>query len=429
MRDLENRKYNKRTHTAAERGAFNADKLIDKSVFDALASVFIDGAYCQKAITDALKTLKDSRQNPFVTSAFYGVLDKNVRLEKIISSLCDKTPDKTSAVVLKIGLYYLGYANIPDYAAVNRTVELSKQLNGVYSGFINAVLKKSIGFSPKFKSKLEEFSYEHCAPEWLCKSLISDYGETRARSILDAVIPPKTHVRPISGMISRDSFFRAASGLTVTDHGCYCDKSELSRFDDGTVVAQSLSSIIAANTYADGIDGGSVLDLCAAPGGKSVYIAEKGNYKITSCDIYPHKVELIKKLARKCGVKLNAVLNDATVENQKFFGAFDLVIADCPCSGTGTLRTKPDVMLNRKPSDIADLNAIQKKILDVGAKYCKVGGVLCYSTCSVLKSENERIKEAFLKDHSEYTLKDERKLLPDSDNCDGFYIARFERVK
>lgn len=426
---MENRRSNKRNvHTAAERGAFNADKLIDKAVYDALAAVFIDGVYCQKAITDALKTLKDNRSHAFVTSAFYGVLDKNVRLEKIIAELCDKQPGKAPSVVLKIGLYYLGYADMPDYAAVNRTVELSKQLNGVYSGFINAVLKKSIGFSPKFKNKLEEFSYTHCTPEWLCKVLISDYGETRAASILDAKIPDKTHIRPIKHRITKERFDAAADGLERTEYGCYCDKSALSRFDDGTVIAQSLSSIVAVNTYIKGLSGGAALDLCAAPGGKSVYLAELGNYNITACDIYPHKVELIKKLARKNGVKLNAVLNDATVKNDSFVKTFDIVIADCPCSGTGTLRTKPDIMLRRTQSDISDLNGIQIKILDTASDYLKKGGVLCYSTCSILKSEDERIVGEFLKRHSDYSLIDEKKLLPDTDNCDGFYIARFRRT-
>ena len=414
-------------HTAAERGAFNYDKLIDKAVYDALAAVFIDGTYCQKAITDALKGLKDSRSHAFVTSAFYGVLDKNVRLEKLIDELCDKKPGKAPSVVLKIGLYYLGYADIPDYAAVNRTVELSKQINGVYSGFINAVLKKSIGYKPRFKNKLEEFSYAHCTPEWLCRTLISDYGETRATSILDADITDKTHIRPIKNRITTEQFDAAARGLLRTEFGCYCDKSELSRFEENTVIAQSLSSVIAVNTYIKGLGGGTVLDLCAAPGGKSVYLAEQGNYKITACDIYPHKVELIKKLAKKNGVKLNAVVNDATKHNEAFDNAFDLVIADCPCSGTGTLKSKPDIMLRRTPSDIPVLNDTQLKILYEAANYCKPGGVLCYSTCSVLKSENEKISAAFLAKHGDYNLVDEKKLLPDTDKCDGFYIARFRR--
>lgn len=409
-------------------GAIYADRAIDKAVYDALHAVFVDGAYCAKAITDALKTLKSERPRAFVTGAFYGVLDNNVRLEKIISDLCDRAPDAASSIVLKIGLFYVKYADMPDYAAVNRAVELSKQIGGVFSGFINAVLKKSIGYVPKFKNGLARFSYEHNAPEWLCKMLIADYSETRAAAILDAQLSDKTHLRPIKDRISKDEFegICARLGLERTEYGCYADKTEQNAFPADSVTAQSLSSVYAVNAYIKGVNAGKVLDLCAAPGGKSIYLAELG-FSVTACDIYPHKIELIKNRAKKHGVRLNATVNDATVKNDKYVGMFDLVVADCPCSGTGTLKSKPDIMLKRKPSDLDDLRALQRGILDRAAEYCKVGGVLCYSTCSVLKCENEEVKSIFLQNHAEYALLDEVKLLPDKDKCDGFYIVRFER--
>lgn len=409
------------------KGAAYADKQIDRAVYDALYDVFVNGAYCARAITSALKNLKEQRAHAFVTSAFYGVLDKNVRLEKLINELCDRAPQKNAEVLLKLGLYYLGYADMPDYAAVNRTVELSKSIGGVFGGFINAVLKKSIGYAPKFKSTLERFSYEHCTPEWLCKLLISDYSETRAASILDAELPSDTHIRPVAGRMTEAQFLELSKGLERTDYGCYCDKSALDRFESGTYAVQSLSSIKAVRKYAEGMSGGAALDLCAAPGGKSVYLYELGNYKITACDIYSHKLDLMRGYAKKLGAKMSVKLNDATVHNNEFDDAFDLVIADCPCSGTGTLRSKPDILLRRKPSDLAELTGIQTKILDAAAAYPKRGGVLCYSTCSVLKCENESITRAFLEKHSDYTLIDETKLMPDADVCDGFYIARFKR--
>lgn len=403
-----------------------ADKLIDRAVYDALFDVFVNGAFCARALTAALKTLRDERSHAFVTSAFYGVLDKNVRLDKVIACLCDKPPQKAAAVVLKIGLFYVGYANMPPYAAVNRTVELSKTVGGVFSGFINAVLKKSIGFQPTFKSELERFSYEYSTPEWLCKTLISDYSEIRAAAILGADIPDKTHIRPVKCKIGLDDLCKTVGGER-SEYGCYCDRAAMDRLAAGSYAVQSLSSVKAVRTYVDGIDGGKVLDLCAAPGGKAVYVSELGKFDVTACDVYPHKIDLMRGYARKLGAKIKTVLNDATVKNTDFIDGFDLVIADCPCSGTGTLKSKPDIMLRRKPSDIAELNRLQTKILDNAAVYCKRGGVLCYSTCSVLKSENERISKAFLQAHKNYTMMDERTLLPDTDNCDGFYIARFKR--
>lgn len=411
------------------KGAVFADKVIDRAVYDALCDVFINGAYCARAITSALKTLKEKQSHAFVTSAFYGVLDKNVRLEKLISCLCERAPQKNTAVVLKMGFYYANYADMPAYAAVNRIVELSKSVGGVYSGFVNAVVKKSIGYKPTFTSEMERFSYDHCAPEWLCKMIISDYGETRAAAILDAELPDKTHIRPVAGRSDSKSLAAAAKcrDVDITEYGCYCDKKTLDRLVPGTYAVQSLSSIIAVRAYINGIERGRVLDMCAAPGGKSVLLSESGDFKITACDIYPHKLELMRGYAKKMGAKIDVKLNDATVYNDEFEDNFDVVICDCPCSGTGTLKSKPDLMIRRKPTDLTEINALQHKILDNAARYVACGGWLCYSTCSILKCENEKIVHEFLDAHEDYELTDEVKLMPDTNACDGFYIARLRR--
>ena len=398
----------------------------DRALYNALRMVFVEGSYCAPALTRALKGFKNTRQHPFVTSAFYGVLDNNVRLEKLISELCEKRPDKNSTVVLKIGMYYCNYADMPSYAAVNRGVDLAKAV-GACSGFINAVLKKSIGYAPKFKSELEKFSYTFNTPEWLCRQVISDYGEVKAAAILGAVLPQKTHIRPVLKRITQDEFKSAVGDVEFTEYGCYVDRATLDRLESGTFAVQSMSSIRAVNAYIKGISYGDVIDLCAAPGGKSVYLSELGEFNITACDVYPHKLDLMRGYAKKLGAKINVALNDATVPNNDFINKFDIVIADCPCSGTGTLKTKPDILINRKAEDIAELVDLQTKILNVAAEYCRPGGVLCYSTCSILKAENEKIAERFIAEHNNYKLIDSVKLLPDTDGCDGFYIARFLR--
>jgi len=424
---VQHRNYRK-TANGNNNGAAHAAAMVDLTLYNALRAVFIEEAFCAQALTKALKGLNNIRSHPFVTVAFYGVLDNNVRFNKIIDSLCENAPDKNSAVVLKIGLFYCRYADMPDYAAVDRTVELAKKV-GAFSGFVNAVLKKSIGYEVKFRSALEKFSYDTNTPEWLCKEMISDYGESRAAAILGAALPQRTHIRPVLKRITLEQFYATADGGIKTDYGSYVERSTLDRFAPGTYAVQSISSIRAVNTYKNGIDGGDVIDLCAAPGGKSVYLSELGDYRITACDIYPHKLDLMRGYAKKLGAKINVALNDATRINNEYVGAFDIVIADCPCSGTGTLKTKPDILIKRKPSDIDELTELQRKILYAASKYCKVGGTLCYSTCSVLRSENEEQTERFIKEHAEYTLLDETKLLPDTDKCDGFYIARFKRER
>lgn len=421
------KRYNARNVSADKNAEKAAALQVDRTLFTALKYVFIEGSYCAPAITKALKGLKNTRSHPFVTSAFYGVLDNNVRLEKIVKSLCDKYPDKNSAVVLKIGIYYCNYAQMPSYAAVSRVVDLSKSV-GACSGFINAVLKKSIGYEPTFNGGLDKFSYEYSTPEWLCKALIADYGESKASAILGATLPQKTHIRPVKGRTSLDELRAALPEAEFTDYGCYAERADLDKLEAGVYAVQSMSSVRAVNAYVKGVGKGKALDLCAAPGGKSVYLSELGDYDITACDVYPHKLDLMRGYAKKLGAKINVELNDATQKNDAFVNAFDLVIADCPCSGTGTLKTKPDILINRKPEDIPELCELQTKILNNAALYCKPNGVLCYSTCSVLRRENEEIVKSFTATHPEFKLLDETKLLPDTDRCDGFYIARFLRV-
>lgn len=398
----------------------------DKALYNALRMVFLEGSYCAPAITKALKGFANTRSHPFVTSAFYGVLDNNIRLDKVINSLCEKRPDKNTVVVLKMGIYYCNYADMPSYAAVNRVVELSKSV-GCCSGFINAVVKKSIGFKPKFNSAFEKFCYDHNTPEWLAKVIIADYGESKAAAILDAQLPQKTHIRPVLSRISEEQFKSKVHG-EFTEFGAYVDKPSLDKLEQGTYAVQSVSSIRAVNAYIKGYGTGDVLDLCAAPGGKSVYLSELGDFNVTACDIYPHKLDLMRGYAAKLGAKISVALNDATKFNPEFKDRFDIVIADCPCSGTGTLKTKPDILLNRKESDIAELKELQKQILSVACEYCKPSGILCYSTCSILRAENEEIVQQFLLAHDGFKLIDTVKLLPDTDRCDGFFIARFLRV-
>lgn len=397
----------------------------DRALYNALKAVFVDKSYCAPAITIALKGLKNARSHPFVTSAFYGVLDNNVRLERLLNALCEKYPDKNSAIVLKIGMYYCNYADMPPYAAVNRAVELSKSV-GACSGFINAVLKKSIGFTPSFSNAFDEFCYTHNAPQWLCKALIADYGEARAAAILDAELPKKTHIRPVLSRISRAEF-DALSGGERTRYGCYVDRSALDKLPVGSYAVQSESSVRAVNAYIKGYSKGRALDLCAAPGGKSVYLSELGEYDVTACDIYPHKLDLMRGYANKLGAKIKTVLNDATKFNKDFENSFDIVIADCPCSGTGTFKTKPDILINRKAEDIPELCTLQMQILNTASAYCHPGGVLCYSTCSILRCENDEIVAEFVRNHPEYELIDRTELMPDRDRCDGFFVARFLR--
>jgi 16S rRNA (cytosine967-C5)-methyltransferase len=202
----------------------------------------------------------------------------------------------------------------------------------------------------------------------------------------------------------------------------------------------SLSSAIAVNYYRAGIENsGKILDVCAAPGGKSVYLSELGDYDITACDVHPHRVKLIDSYARTMGAKIKTVTNDATVHNTEWQDKFDAVICDVPCSGIGVRSSKPDVFLNRKQEDIAAIVETQRKILDVSSYYVRSGGTLFYSTCTILKRENDEVVGDFLSTHPQFELLPLKagnyksgkdgflRLLPDGKGLEGFFVAAFKR--
>ena len=174
-----------------------------------------------------------------------------------------------------------------------------------------------------------------------------------------------------------------------------------------------------------------VLDLCAAPGGKTTYVAQLMNNtgEIISCDIHPHKLELIENNLSRLGITNAKVMeNDATVLNSEFIDKFDYVIADVPCSALGVIRRRPDVKWTKNEEDLSSLSAISQKILDNAAKYVKKGGKLLFSTCTINKYENEDAAEAFLCRNKGFNLIECEQLLPHIHGTDGFFIAIFERI-
>jgi 16S rRNA (cytosine967-C5)-methyltransferase len=169
--------------------------------------------------------------------------------------------------------------------------------------------------------------------------------------------------------------------------------------------------------------GANLLDVCAAPGGKAFYLALRYGVKVTACDVYAHKIELIDKGASRLGLNIDTVLWDACAYNRGFAGKFDRVLVDAPCSGFGALRKKPDIKLRRGEGDIEALALLQKRILHNAAAYVKPGGALVYCTCTLCVRENQEVVSQFLADNN-FVLDAEREILPFDYNSDGFYAAR-----
>ena len=358
-----------------------------------LTKVYRDGKFLKQAIAETpIEQLNKAR----TVKICYGVLEKDIYLEHIIGANTKKAPKSSVKTVLKIALYMLEFMSKHDYMVVDSAVELVKKTgkDGA-SGFVNAFLR-SYKIPPLPERADERLSLECSAPLWLVKKVKRSYKGECAK-ILSA---------PGEGMCVR--FVRGGEKYLDRQHidtpfkGVYIFRNFVrdEGFDSGDYTFQSVGSIAICSAISPCE---TLLDACAAPGGKSVLLADKCG-QVTACELHPHRVELINSYAKRMGAKVNAVQADSSHFNPEYENAFDTVLCDVPCSGTGVINENPDIKLFRKEEDIAELNKIQLAILENCSRYLKDGGVLYYSTCSILPEETDSIVFAFLQNHPEYKL-------------------------
>lgn len=413
-----------------------------------LTKVYADGAYSNMAFYG--EAICD-----MTTKLVYGVLENDVKCEYIISKLADKSPQRAVKILLKEGIYALeNLTDVPDFAIVSECVEAAKAIGkGGASGFINAILKKVAAKRFELPSEDDKsyLSVRYSKPQWFVDMLIKQYGRETAEAVLSAQSDHLEHIRVNTKFTTASEVLAKLKG-----EGEECRLSEVGgiiargssavkrMFDDGLVTYQSPSSMFAVQALSPK-DGDSVLDLCAAPGGKSVYIGELcPNSKVTAGEIHPHRISLIEKYKKRMHIgNVTAVQYDATKLNEKWIEKYDCVLVDAPCSCLGTFLKHPDVFLSRKEEDIKKLAATQKTILSNAARYVKKGGTIVYSTCTLFDEENGGVVKALL-DGGEFApeyisaadVVDSGKyknnkgcvqLLPHNE-YDGFYIARLKRL-
>ena len=398
-------------------------------------------------MSDAVyKEIEGDENADIIYRIVMGVLEKNNELDFKLSKLVDKRPKSAICIVLKQGIYCLDYMDsLPDYAVVNNSVDLAKTINkGAYKGFVNAVLKRAATEKISLPDGDGAFalSIRYGYPEWAINKIFSEYGREKGKEIVAAQKRgggqrrAGTHVRT-NGLIYSDEKFErdlenAGYKFEKTKTGYYVSMNPLLKklFIEGRITYQSLTSTYAALAL-DVKDGQNVLDVCSAPGGKAIFVAEKNpTANVVACDIHPHRVELIGAYARRMHVKnVTPTLFDGTAFNKEWAGHFDRVLCDVPCSAMGVVKKQPDVLLNRNESDIAALKKVQYSILDNAKNYVKRGGLLVYSTCTIFKEENDDNVEEFLKnnnDFEKYPSEFDGQYLP-CDTHDGFFIRRLRR--
>ena len=401
----------------------------------------------------------DGRDSALASRLCYGVIQNRNCLDFYLQQLLKgKLKDLHPALrdILHLGLYQLYFMDkIPESAAVNESVELAKkycrkQQNA--SGLVNGVLRNAVRSAGTLKEPVSwEDKYSH--PGDLINLLKSYVGKQRIESMLKAnnsIAPMTVQTNTVKLTTEALQEKLQAEGVTAEKHPWLADClilsgtgniEQLSSFRDGLFYVQDAAAKLSV-LCAELTPGQRVLDCCAAPGGKSfsAMIAMQGQGSVTSCDIHPHKIELIQKGAQRLGfTNITATEQDATAFVPGWEQAFDTVIADVPCSGLGIIRKKPDIRY-KNLSVVAELPPLQKEIINNAVRYVKPGGLLLYSTCTLVQAENEDVVADFLCTHPDFTTeplplpapfpKNESGMLalvPGEYDTDGFFICRLRR--
>ena len=426
---------------------------------DAYAALSLDSKMSKANLTQL-----DKR---FCASIVYRTLENLIHIDYALSFFLKDAESLHPQVrdILRISVcQFLFHDRVPDNAVVDEAVKLTREL-GLESmtGLTNAVLRAFLRDRDKIKWPGPEegaryLSILYSVPEWLAEKLLAAYGDETAREI--CAYRSESHFTTIRPNLMRftDEAFESLMQKKVwqVEKGAVAHAfrvrmaSEIARDADylaGNFSIEGESSILAAQAV-DAKRGMQILDCCAAPGGKTAYLAEtmQGTGRVYAWDVHDHRVALIRAMARRLGLEnIRPVVRDATVQKEDLIGRMDAVLLDAPCSGLGVMDNKPDIKLRATEQSISELTQIQEKLLETCCAYVKQGGTLVYSTCSMLPEENKNQIQSFLLRHPEFEIAplpdgiDERfraeygafglQLLPHRDHVEGFYIARMRKVK
>ncbi len=423
----------------------NAREIVLKTLYD----IEENGSYFNRALSDAL-SMCDGKDQGFVTELIYGITKNKLALDHIITKFSSVKIKKMTPWVkniLRMGIYQMFYMDkIPHSAACNESVKLSKKYAHATAGrFINGVLRSvsrsidSISF-PSDENPQEYLSVKYSYPLWLTEKLLLQYGFEKAEGFMAE--SNKSHrvnlrVNPLKGtpetvceMLKTDGVDAVIENDSIWVFG-KINVNQLKSYKEGYFSLQNISSYMAVCALSPK-KGDVVMDICAAPGGKSCAAAEimENTGEIYSFDIHPHKTALIENSAKRLGIHIiKTKVHDGTVLLPEFLDRADKIILDAPCSGIGVIHKKPDIKWTRQKQDILELAILQKQLLEVSSKYLKVGGTILYSTCTVLKEENQDIVDVFLSAHPEFEKLYEKQILTSELGESGFYICTMKRNK
>ncbi|MFT9817277.1 16S rRNA (cytosine(967)-C(5))-methyltransferase RsmB [Lysinibacillus sp. NPDC056185] len=439
----------------------------DGNVRDATLSILLavdkNQAYSNLLLNETIKRHKiEAKDRALLTEITYGTLQYKMTLDYYLEPFIRGSVDHWVRWLLRLSLYQMHYlTRIPPHAAVNEAVEIAKRrghkgIASMVNGILRSILRQGVASTDDIKDPIERLAIETSHPEWLVQRFVDNYGiEVAAEMLHENNVPPVQTVRVNTTKASVEQAI-----ASIEEEGLAAKRSELmpeclhvtngqpartKAFQEGLITIQDESSMIPANVLHPS-PGMRVLDMCAAPGGKTTHIAEimKNEGSILATDLHPHKLDLIDHNTDRLGID---IVETAPIDGRKapdFLQpeSFDAILVDAPCSGLGVMRRKPDIKYTKREEDLESLQKIQLALLDAATKVLKIDGKLVYSTCTVDKRENEGTVEAFLTTHPEMeaiqleslpTKLAEKQangmlqVFPQDCGSDGFFVAAFRK--
>lgn len=416
-------------------------------------------AYSNMALKECFLKNKDfsGKDRAFITNLVYGTIKAQISIDYIIGCYSKVKLKKISPyilAILRMGIYQIKFMDkVPDSAAVNESVTLAKRYgHKASSGFVNGILRNVLRGEISYpQDQFEALSVKYSYPLWMVKRWCEDFGKEFSESLMDSMNKePEVSLRvnllkTTPGELVKNLPYAKISEILpdmILSDGFDVGNSE--GYKSGLFTPQDISASFSARAL-NPKSGDKVLDMCAAPGGKTTHLAElmENKGEIIALDIHEHKIKLIEDNAKRLGIDIiTAKCADSSEEIPEFIGGFQKVLADVPCSGLGIIRRKPDIKLKKKEEGIEEL---QYKILENASRYLASGGELLYSTCTIDKRENEMVIERFLKENVGFQAVDITEILPEIlrkpeckkgyvtfypnvDGIDGFFIAKIKKV-
>lgn len=401
----------------------------------------------------------EKQERAFITRVSEGTIQTMIELDYIINRFSKVKVNKMKPVIrniLRMSVYQLKYMDsVPASAACNEAVKLARKKGfSSLSGFVNGVLRNisrelsSIPYPDKEKTPVAYFSVKYSMPEWIVEQWIADYGVEIAAATIEAF----SKEAPITIRTNLEKITPEKLVMQLQNEGVLVEKVRLQEFNemdyafmisgfdylnalpsfrDGLFYVQDISSMMVAE-FATPKQGDYIIDVCAAPGGKSTHLAEKmqGTGMVEARDLTEYKIQLIEEnIARHACTNMKAVQMDATVFDEASVGKADIVIADLPCSGLGVIRKKTDIKYKMTPEKMESLVSLQRNMLHTVCNYVKENGILLYSTCTIHRGENEENVTWFLENHPEFELISMQQIFPQEEFGDGFFIAKMQKNK